>query len=75
MAIILENNEYCDAMNANWCAGVEFACDELQSLLNDKKTTKKDIEKWSKETKQKVLKTRKMLTVTKKVIKKATILH
>lgn len=73
-SMIINTEEYLDAMNANWCAGVEHACDELQVLLDNKKTTKKDIEKWCKNMKQNVIKTRKLLTVEKKVIKKVSVL-
>lgn len=73
MALVIENDEYLDAMNANFCGGVEYACNELEALIKDKKTTKKDIEKWLKKTHEEVSKTRKNLTVNK--TKKVSVLH
>lgn len=75
MAIIIENDEYIDAMNANFCGGVAYTCEELQEYMNEKKRTVGQIEKWARDKQKDALDIRKALTVSKKVIKKASILH
>lgn len=75
MSLIIDNQEYTDAMNANFLGGVGYTCDELLAYLSEKKRTIKDIENWAKNERKEAIKTRKLLTVSRKVIKKATVLH
>lgn len=75
MSLIIETQEYMDAMNANFLGGVGYTCDELLGYLSEKKRTIKDVENWAKNQRKEALKTRKLLTVSRKVIKKATVLH
>lgn len=75
MSLIIDNQEYTDAMNANFLGGVGYTYDELLAYLSEKKRTIKDIENWAKNQRKEALKTRKLLTVSRKVIKKATVLH
>ena len=72
--MIIENGEYIDAMNANFCGGVCYCCDELEMFMKEKKRTIGQIEKWLKDKRKDAMQVRKALTVSKKTIKKATFL-
>lgn len=39
MSLIIDVQEYTDAMNANFLGGVGYTCDELLAYLSEKKRT------------------------------------
>ena len=71
----INRDDYINAMNANFCGGVEYACEELKKFMTEKKRTLKDIEKWCDSIQNEAIDTRKSLIFKKKVNKKVSILH
>lgn len=65
MAIILENDEYLDAQNTNFCGGIQYACEQILEYC-EKKRTITDIKKYVEFLLNESIENRKMLSINKK---------
>ena len=65
MAIILENDEYLDAQNTNFCGGIQYACEQILQYC-EKKRNVTDIKKYVEYLMNESIETRKMLSINKK---------
>ena len=74
MPIILEKDEYLDALNIEYVQGFKHACEAMQDYLNAGKRTSKDLKKAVEDMLKEAEHARKLFCKTKKVINKATFL-
>ena len=74
MSIILEKNEYLDALNYEYCQGFKHACETMQNYLNEGKRTSKDLKKAVEEMLKEVENAKKLFCKNKQVINQATFL-
>lgn len=65
MALILENDDYLDAQNANFCGGIQYACEQILEYC-EKKRTVNDIKKYVEYLLDESIETRKMFSINKK---------
>lgn len=65
MALILENDDYLDAQNANFCGGIQYACEQILQYC-EKKRTVNDIKKYVDYLLDESIETRKMFSINKK---------
>ena len=65
MALILENDDYLDAQNANFCGGIQYACEQILEYC-EKKRSITDIKKYVEYLLDESIETRKIFSINKK---------